>query len=454
MSGDEHHGTPPIADQPDRAGEDQPGRPGPGRGQDRPDRKPAGAAGAAPEPAPEPASSGSPKPATQKPTEPAGRPQPPSPAYLRLVRGAPPATARPANGSRSDGVHDLDGAGDDLDAAERELRAMLQRAVGGLQPSPGALQRIQHAVPQRRTRRRQAWGGAAAVLLLAAAAVPALRTAVGTDTADHVSATRPVASLGAADRAPTLQGGDGTAPRPDVSAPGAVASTLTAAGPGPGPDTRTTAAGTVDGPPRSRPGSGPTGSAPATESAQAAPECRVDQLGAGAVQVEPADAAGKVYGSFSVVNSSALACTVEGAGTVQVSSAVGTDASRFPVLLHTAGDPASALPRSNGPDTLVLRPGAAYLVRFGWVPDSTNSTACVTTPSSSPSATASPESSATGSSSQEITIKSAATDGPGSPGSSVSLSHTPAVGAPSVGPATIPGACAGTVYRTGPLPAG
>ncbi|WP_377270149.1 hypothetical protein [Peterkaempfera sp. SMS 1(5)a] len=451
MNGDEHHGTPPTADHSGATGlpggADLPGADDHARAADLP-----GAAdhpGAAGQPGQDRADR---RPPAEKPA-PAGSPQPPSPAYLRLVRGASPSAARPVPGPRTDGIHDLDSAGDDLDAAEQEVRAMLHRAVGGLQPTPDALQRIQRAVPQRRTRRRQAWGGAAAVLLLAAAAVPALRTAVGADTADHVSATRPVASFGEADRAPTRQGGDATTPRPDVSAPDAVASTLGTDGRGPGADRPTTAAGAVDGRPQSHPGSGPSGSAPATESAEAAPTCRVDQLGAGAIQVEPADAAGKVYGSFSVVNSSALSCTVEGAGTVQVSSAVGTDASRFPVLIHTVGDPASGLPRSNGPDTLVLRPGGAYLVRFGWVPDSSNSTACATVPSSSPSASSSPESGATtGSSSQGTAVQADATDGPGPPESSVSLSHTPAAGAPAVGPATIPGACAGTVYRTGPLP--
>lgn len=377
---------------------------------------------------------------------------PATPAYLRVVRGARPADAPPAAGN----AYDLDGGEDELDLAEQEIRDLLRQAVGDLQPSPGALQRIQRAVPRRRARRRQAWGGVAAVLLLAAAAVPALRTAVGSDTASHVSATQPVQSLGTAGHAPSRQGGEGSTDRPVPAASGAATPSAGATGRNPGLDS---APPTGRGPgahPPVQPGTGASDSIrTSAQSAPDAPPCRADQLGAGPAEVAPADAGGTVYGSFTVVNSSTVACTVEGAGTVEVSSAVGTDASRIPVLAHTAGDPATALPPPDGSDVLVLAPGAAYRVRFGWVPDSANATACATTPSSSPSDSASPAAGAGSGTAAagEGARGAAATDTPQTPQTSVSLSHTPAVGAPSVGPATIPGACSGTVYRTGPLPA-
>ncbi|MGA5702043.1 hypothetical protein [Peterkaempfera bronchialis] len=390
---------------------------------------------------------------------PTGEPVPA--AHLRLVRDASAAVGRPQTDPDlgPDLGHDLDGGSDGLDAVEREIRAMLRNAVDELQPTPDALQRIQRAVPQRRARRLQAWVGSAAVLLLAVAAVPALRTAAGSQNQGRVSAAGPVQDPDRGGSGPSPSWGDGATPPAALPLPG-----TTTLAPGVGvrdPSGGSSAISTEpamgqsvpaapDGWPINSEQSSPKGSADA-------PVCRSAQLGAGTTRVESADSSGKVYGSFLVVNSSVESCVIDGAGTVWVSAATGTDASRVPILVHTGGDPATGLPDpSTGSDRLLLQPGAGYQVRFGWVPDGSNGTACTTTPSTTPSSSPSEGDGPAGETGGEGTaaVAATATDSQGAARSSVSLSHTPAAGAPMVGPATIPGACSGTVYRTGPLPAG
>ncbi|MFF4650396.1 DUF4232 domain-containing protein [Streptomyces sp. NPDC001380] len=357
-------------------------------------------------------------------------------------------------GPRGDGPD-----GDGLYGDEREVRELFHRAVEGLAPTPDALRRIQHAVPRRRARRRQAWTGAAALLLLAGASVPALWTATGADGGDRVSAARRADGTGAP--LPAASGSravdstpradlplDGSSPSPGDGAGGT-------AGTGPAGSSAPTAGRSASG---AAGGVPPGGARTGASSAAAAPACRADQLSAGASGVDPADAAGRVYGFFSVVNSSSEPCTVEGAGTVQVRSAVGTDASKITILVHTGGDPASGLPApSAGADRLVLRPGSAYRIRFGWVPGEGNATVCSPTPTPEPSGSPGTPSATPSTPETDVSpapAQAGAAGGPGAPGSSISLGHTPDAGGPQVGPATIEGACTGTVYHTGPLPAG
>jgi hypothetical protein len=372
------------------------------------------------------------------------------PTHLRLVRGfwqsagsgsgsgaGSGVGSGNARGPGGGGTHSLD---DGLDEAEHRLRALLHRTVEDLQPHPGALQHIQRAVLQRQARRRQAWVGTAAALLLAVAAVPALRTAAHQQTAGGASA---VADVG--------PGGPGGASR----SPGAGRTGLPWAG---------TADPSAD---NTRPGGSgsPTGSAPAGGILSATPgdqspapddlplPCRRDQLGSEAVQVAPADSGQIVYGTFSLANISDVACTVEGAGTVQISAVTGTDSSRFAIVEHTGGDPAVGLPPPPSSNSLVLEPGGSYEVRFGFVPDSSNSSACVAQPSdgSTQNASSGPYEAAD---SGAAASGGAGTAAPTQEEVSLSLSHIPSPGAPAVGPATIQGACSGTVYHTGPLSAG
>ncbi|UZJ30290.1 hypothetical protein [Streptomyces endophytica] len=100
------------------------------------------------------------------------------------------------------------------------------------------------------------------------------------------------------------------------------------------------------------------------------PVCGRDQLGQGTSKVGQADADGRVYGAFRVVNTSTTPCSVQGGGTVVLASAQGsTNPDHIHVVDHTSGDEATGLPDpATTPDQLVLKPGEAYEVKFAWIP--------------------------------------------------------------------------------------
>ncbi|MDC7337736.1 hypothetical protein PQR15_16050 [Streptomyces lydicus] len=115
------------------------------------------------------------------------------------------------------------------------------------------------------------------------------------------------------------------------------------------------------------------------------PACSRDQLGQGTGTVRPADSAGRVYGSFRVVNTSGAACSVEGGGTVGVVAQGSTNPDRIHVVDHTSGDEATGLPDpATTPDKLVLKPGEAYEVQFAWIPESGGGTTGCVSPGPSP----------------------------------------------------------------------
>jgi hypothetical protein len=123
---------------------------------------------------------------------------------------------------------------------------------------------------------------------------------------------------------------------------------------------------------------------------------------------------------------------------------------------HTAGDAATGLPDpSTEPSQLILEPGMSYEVRFAWVP----SASCPSTGGPgdpSPSPTPSGGGDGSGGTSGTTTEQSGmstqlAGEGPTADGS-VAVSHTAEPGTPT-STTTIGNACAGTVYRTGILPA-
>lgn len=122
-------------------------------------------------------------------------------------------------------------------------------------------------------------------------------------------------------------------------------------------------------------------------------------------------------------------------------------------MTHVAGDAATGLPDpSTGVASLVLQPSVSYVVKFAWVPSETCPTTGGGDPSPDPSSTegattvggTGTDTGGTGTSAQLLREDGVA-DG------SVTVSYATDTGASTS--ATVTGACAGTVYRTGILAA-
>ncbi|MEU7014597.1 hypothetical protein [Streptomyces sp. NPDC046385] len=364
----------------------------------------------------------------------------------------------PRDGDEHDDRNDLSGRGmlnegpDSGTADELALRRLLQGAVSGLEPSDGTLEHLRRAVPARRARKRQAVVGIAAAVVLVGTAVPALvhvASSGGTSADKAVNAghgeqaqggtgTETGVEGGQKSHTPPVgtaapeQGGTGGAGKPSVPVPGS-------GGGGSGGE-----AGTPTSPP------------------VPSPTCEAGQLSVSAVQAGTPDADGKVYGSFRIANVSGKDCMVGGPGRVAFQARGAADAGKIAVVEHTFGDAASGLPDpTQESPTLVLTPANAYEVRFAWVPSETcPTTGPEPTPTPTPSTGGSggPASNggATGGSAGTGTTGNAAssqllTDGTPADGS-VAVTHTAEGGGP-VAEATIPNACAGTIYRTGVLDA-
>ncbi|WP_372408697.1 hypothetical protein [Streptomyces luteireticuli] len=364
---------------------------------------------------------------------------------------------------------------------EEALRRLMQGAVGGLRPSDGALDHLRQAVPARRTRRRQALGGAVAAAVLLGVALPAVlhvadeigstgpgdRPANAASSHHHSEGTVEGRQPGSGgDDHPGDRSRDGSAARGDHRGEPSGDGSRSPAGEAPQSPGRT---GTT-----ARPEPGATLSA-------VAPVCSRTQLGEGSGVVGAADAAGRVYGAFRIVNVSRAVCAVTGPGALVAQPPGGTAGrARISVVDHTSGDPAAGLPDPRRePEKVVLRPGQAYEVKFAWVPAAASTSgACTKDTGSSPAPGVSSSPSApatTGSQASAVPTGGApetpALDGSGgsagggsgsgSSGSSggsggaaggITLTNTPVAGEPAAAEARIPDACAGTVYHTGPLP--
>ena len=390
--------------------------------------------------------------------------------------GGSTGTARGSGTASSSGTGTGPGSGtgsagdpdEELTAEQREVRELLHRAVGGITPAPGALDQLRRAVPRRQRRRRRMAGSVAATVLLCSFGVLALHTAgMSIDSADGAQAGQHYGD--AAGNGAHPGGGASGSPglAPVGAAPGAppgVGSSFADGGRGrdsasllPGasgvlqpPPSITRPPGTSGAPPSSGHATGSPGSgAPAAE-------CTRAQLGGGTDTVGSPDAAGVVYGTFQVVNVSASSCTVSTPGAVSVLAVSGTDKSWVSVTQHTAGDPAGGLPQPTAtPSPVVLAPGGSYLVEFAWVPASgPDAPSCLVT-SASASTDPSP---GPGSAVSTTGPGSSSAGGGGSAASalppSVTLGHTPGSGGAAAASAVIGNACAGTVYRTDPLPGG
>jgi len=337
-------------------------------------------------------------------------------------------------------AHD-DGLG--LAPDELALRRVLHSAVGEIEPRDGTLEHLRRAVPARRARKRQVLVGMAAAALFAGTAVPALV---------HVSrATGSPADPSIAGQASRAHGGTGEDKGDSNGSGGSGGASDSVKDKGDSGHHGKRDKGTGK-------GRGTTGSGSTTPGSSLA-DCTAAQLGGATSSVNPADAAGVVYGTFRVANISGTTCTVSGPGTVGATPQGAADPARVTVVSHVTGDAATALPDpSQELASLILKPGMAYQVKFAWVPSETCPTQGAgdggtgTGPSPDPSASDGTAGASEGASSTSgsSTLSSQLLREDGVADGSVVVSHTAATGSPTV-TATVPNACAGTVYRTGVL---
>ncbi|GGK74477.1 hypothetical protein [Streptomyces flaveus] len=383
-----------------------------------------------------------------------GAPGSPRGASAPSWSGVPEASS--ASGVSGSGVSGPDGAEgsgpEGLASDELALRRMLHQAVQEIEPADddGTLERLRRAVPARRARKRQAVVGMAAAALFIGTAVPALL---------HVSnSTGPDADPSmAGHQSSQTQGGasqGGSAQDSEESGPGS--------SPGKDKEKDKEDEKETPGEDKDESSTGATGGAEPTVSAANAPVCTSAQLGNATSNVGSPDAGGAVYGNFRIANVSAATCTVTGSGTVSALPQGAADGAKIQVVSHTSGDAATGLPDpATEVSTLVLQPGSAYEVQFAWVPSET----CPTIPDdpTTPDEPTPTDGTTTGGDSGGTTTGSeGGTGGDGTTtqlvpeegvqDGSVVVSNTAVDGAPTTS-ATVPNACAGTVYRTGMLAA-
>ncbi|GHH79925.1 hypothetical protein GCM10018781_59050 [Kitasatospora indigofera] len=375
--------------------------------------------------------------------------------------GGPDGPGRPAAD-----VADLAGPGGPLSAEELLVRDLMRRSVAGLHPDGTALARIRSGVPRRRAVRRGVWTGAVAVAVAAAVVLPALHYPEGLG----LSGPAAVGTADATGTVPTPARTTGGAPAGRPSGPYSWGGAGGTTGGWPGSPSTTAAAsagGTAAGAVSAGPGAG----------APSPPECERADLGQGTAQVGEPDAAGAVYGSFTLVNTSGRSCVLGGPGTLLVSAASGSDPALVKVLDHLAGDAATALPdpvgiAAAGPP--VLAPKAAYRVQFGWVPGGSSCPrpggpaapgpqepaspaprVAADGPSAAPTAglAAAASSSPSAGATSAPSPTASPTAGSSAPAASITLAYTPAPAGAVTVMAAVAGACSGTVYRTAPQPA-
>lgn len=349
---------------------------------------------------------------------------------------------------------------------EDALRDLLRGAVGGIEPSGNALERLRYAVPARRVRKRRVLV-AASIALLVGTSVPAgmaLTSGTGGNDDRSTMAGQGKQDGNAKDGSGLHQNGSGSRPKPkktsdkgkDKDAENGVSS------PSPSPlDSRFPDNGDPDvnrpAPPVPGATGGPGGGLLRPPAASDVPNCNQNQLGVSGSTRAPS-AGGKVYGSFRVTNVSARGCTVRGPETVVAGPATGPapeqGGAAVAVVRHVTGDPATGLLPDPSVETLrmVLAPNAEYEVRFAWVPSEQGCPGTGGSEGSTP-----PEGGSAGSTGADGTTDS----GQGAelqkePLPGVVVSHTPNSDGPD-GPTTqmtIAEACGGTVYRTGVIPLG
>lgn len=331
---------------------------------------------------------------------------------------------------------------DGLDPGEQALRSLLHGAVQDMRPRDGALDHLRRAVPARRARKRQAVIGMAAAALFFGTAIPAVL---------HVSdVTGSDADPSIAGSSSQAQSGTGQGKQPDGGSNGSGGDSGASKGNGSGQsgDTGKTSGN----------GAG-SGDASASASPGAnVPLCTAAQLGSATSTVASPDSAGNIYGTFRVVNVSGTACRLTQQGDVTTLAQGAADPGKITVVRHTPGDAATGLPAppAEGKFELLLDPGGTYDVQFGWVPAQTCPTSGSTggtgtggaSPDPSPSTDAGTGTTGTSSGTSGAAAQLFTADGTADGG--VVVSYTTPAGTPEVS-ATVSGACAGTVYWTGPF---
>ncbi|MCK1795048.1 hypothetical protein MTQ01_03280 [Streptomyces sp. XM4193] len=356
----------------------------------------------------------------------------------------------------------------DAQAEGEALRRMLHGAAEGLEPRPGALEEIRHAIPVRRARRRNAMVGAGAAALVVGVTLPLMQAGVvpgplNGDSQSNAAHSGPGEKSDPYEDGASVGGGLGGADQ--ESADGSGASGGSTGKPSGDPSAEDSASPSGDG--------GPT---------VGVPGCGPDQLGNGDVTVGDPDSRGRVYGSFELTNVSDQTCRVKGRDGLKASGVGSAPSSDLQVLDHTPGGRATELPDpsdQNGP--VVLRPGEAYQVKFAWIPSPARGQTC-TPRGEEPDPTDPPpggpgggtedpgdggDSGDGGSDGGDSAVggggdggdatpsgpepQSGGTDGGDADNSAVLLNYTPAAGEPSLPTVHFDVACTGKVYRTAPL---
>ncbi|MEV3854018.1 hypothetical protein AB0J38_06785 [Streptomyces sp. NPDC050095] len=341
------------------------------------------------------------------------------------------------------------------DPDELELRRLMRQAVADIAPSDEALEHLRRAVPARRARKRQAVVGVVAAGVFVAMAVPAVLHVANTGSAgDRPSiAGHSETTHGGVGVNPSSSGGQDSVGSPSTSQDGKDEN-------GKDKDGKGGATGS-DGTAGSGAG-GTAGPTPGSTAAASSPACDATDLNKAVADVGTPDASGTVYGSFRVSNVSDANCTIDSPGSMVTLAQGAADPTKVSVVDHTSGDKATGLPDpSTEPSQLILEPGSAYEVRFAWVPSGqcpstgtgTGGTGVGESPSPTPTSgdtgNGADTGTQTGTSDSGLSTQLGSED---TADGSVVVSHTAEPGEPSVS-ATIPDACAGTVYRTGALPA-
>ncbi|MER7405406.1 hypothetical protein ABT373_23690 [Streptomyces sp. NPDC000070] len=362
------------------------------------------------------------------------------------LHGQDPKQSHAGNGTVNHGLDEMGPKG--LESDELDLRRMLHEAVQEVEPRDGTLDYLRKAVPQRRARKRQAVVGMAAAALFIGTAIPALV---------HVSSsTGSEANPSVAGHASQTQGGASDGKGPDGGE--------NSAGGTPG-KTEGKEKGDKKQKDKESKGTGAStgatqGAGPSATAAAGIQACTAAQLGPAAGSGAAPDSTGAVYGSFRVTNVSGASCTVTDPGAVSALAQGAADGSKVGTARHVAGDAAAGLPDpSLEAAQLVLAPGAAYDVKFAWVPTET----CPAPggdpdpdPDPTPDPTPTEDSAAAGGTSTggdtgtgtapQLAGEDAPVDG------SVAVTYTPATGS-GASSVTVSNACAGTVYWTGVLAA-
>ncbi|MBT2416995.1 hypothetical protein J7F01_00125 [Streptomyces sp. ISL-22] len=331
-----------------------------------------------------------------------------------------------------------------LDSDELALRRILHQAVEEIEPRDGTLDHLRRAVPARRARKRQALVGAAAAVLFLGTAVPAL-VHVSNSTGSSVNseyAGHGEQAQGGAGQGKETEGGESTS--------GGSSGKTEDKGKGSEKEKdEDTGAGT---------GSGTGGSDdPSAAGPADVTPCTADQLGTSGGTTAAPDSSGTVYGTFRFSNISATDCTVSSPGGVNFITAGAADSSKITTSRHVGGDAAAGLPDpSQELTSLVLKPGAAYEVRFAWIPSETCPTTTDPTegpddPTPTPTPTENPTGTTEGTStggdtgtSTQLMAQDTTADG------SVTVTNTAEAGAPTA-TALVSNACAGIIYYTGVL---